>query len=285
MKIAILITGQPRHIDQGAWWLKTKVFPNDCGIEYDTFCHFWDDGSDNLLHRAKHVYSTENVIVDNYEEAIAEHMQYIIKENKENYPDWKNVPAHFQENMLFNTDHITSYGKNWHGQFLSAGRATLAYADKLKEYDIVIKTRSDAVMNNMSIKEWFAALGNINRNPVLRDKLFAEWMYIKAGQPFHGDFSFIGRPEMWIQYGMHIIPGLRNLCTRDKHWFSLGFDESMNTFPSHWAWNILNSYSRNDWLSFSVVWPTRYGVTLIRDEEFVYDKTYEQIKKRYESIK
>jgi hypothetical protein len=284
MRIAILITGQPRHLDQGAWWLSNKVFPNGCGIEYDVFCHLWNDGSDDLIHRVKYLYNTENVIIDDYDGAIYEHIKYIRETNNTQYPDWKLVPTHFQENMLFNTEYPTEYGINWHGQFLSAGRATLAFEDKLRDYDIIIKTRSDAIMNDMSIKEWLSAFNNIKRNTVLSDKLFTEWLYIRAGQPFHGDFTFIGQPGMWIQYGTNIIPGLQKLCTRDKHLFGLAAMGEDNSFPSHWTWNMLNTYSKNDWLSFSVVWPTRYNVTLVRDENYVYDKTYQEIKNRYETV-
>ena len=284
MKVAILITGQARFIDQGAWWLRNRVFPDGCGIDVDYFCHFWNDGSDNLIHRAKHVYATEHVTIDDYSTVLKNHMDYIIHKNKTEYTDWSHVPKHIQENMLFNTDYITDYGKNWHGQYLSAGIATETYKDELSKYDIVIKTRSDCIMNDMSIREWKAAFSNIHKNPVLRDKIFPEWLYIKASQPFHGDFTFIARPSEWIRYGTNLIPGLRKICTKEKHWFKETDVDAIN-FPSHWMWNKLSMYSKNDWLSFGVVWPTRYNVTLVRDEDFVYGKNYEEIKQRFENTK
>lgn len=283
MRIAILVSGQPRFLDQGTWWMRERVFPVRGKIKFDYFCHFWDDGSPDLLNRAKFLYTTDNVIVEDFDEVITHHSNLIRHRNTSEFTDWNYVPKHAQETMLFDTPEINDYGKNWHGQYLSTGRLTEAFADKLHDYDIVIKTRSDCIFNNMSEQEWLSAFSNIYKNSMFRNTLFANWLYVKAGLPYHGDFAFIGAPDTWLQYGTNIVPGLIKLCTEDKHWFE-ETHEMFDTQSSHWAWNKLNIYSRNDWLSFGVTWPTRFDATLIRDENYVYIKNYNMIRARYDEV-
>lgn len=275
MRIAIVVTGQPRFFEQGAWWLRNKVFPIGSGIQAEYFCHFWNDGSLNLEDRVKEAYGTDNVVIEDFDSQINNHMGFIQEQN-EKYDDWTGIPSNYQENMLFNTPGVTTYGKNWHGQYLSAGRATEIWSEEFLDYSIVIKTRSDCVMNNMSIQEWLHAFGNMHRNPQLSNMLYANWLYVKAGLPYHGDFVFVGRPEIWNQYGKSIIPGLRTLCTRDKFYFR-EINETDDSYVSHWAWNKINVYSKNDWLSFTTTWPTSFNSALIRKDNFVYDKDFKTI--------
>ena len=131
----------------------------------------------------------------------------------------------------------------------------------------------------MPMNEWNSCIRNIRTNPSLSKMLFAEWMFIQAGIPFHGDFAFFGLPEKWIQYGTGIDNALKTLCTRDKHHFSEQYHH-----VSHWAWNKINNYTKNDWLSFAVTWPNSFASTLIRDENFVYNKTFKEIEQRYKIL-
>ena len=52
MRIAILLHGQPRHLEQGAWWFKNRVFPEHFKrLKVDYYTCLWDDGSGMLSHR------------------------------------------------------------------------------------------------------------------------------------------------------------------------------------------------------------------------------------------
>ena len=49
MKIAILLHGQPRYLEEGAWWFKNRVFPEHLNqLDVDYYCCFWHDDSTNL---------------------------------------------------------------------------------------------------------------------------------------------------------------------------------------------------------------------------------------------
>jgi hypothetical protein len=48
MKIAILISGQPRFMQQGSWWIANKLFPKKSGYQVDFFVHLWDNGDPHL---------------------------------------------------------------------------------------------------------------------------------------------------------------------------------------------------------------------------------------------
>lgn len=285
MRIAILITGQPRFIDQSAWWYQNKVFPAGCGIDIDVYCHFWDDGTGTLKERAMELYNTDKVVVEDFDSVIENFSNIVRHKNTTEFTDWTGVPTSIQENILFNTPEITQYGKNYHGQYLSAGLATEIFKDDLMDYYMVIKTRSDCILNNMPIKQWKDSFTNIYRNLMFRDTLFAPWLYIKAGKPFHGDFAFIGRPEIWLQYGLGIIPSLTKICTENKRWF----EETTPPYGDdsvHWMWNKINVHTRNNWLSFSTVWPTSFGATLVREHDAVYNiNDFKQIEQRYWTLK
>jgi len=281
MRIAVLITGLPRFIDQSAWWLRNKTFPPSYhNLQVDYYCHLWDDYTGDLLERATALYQPKGIVVEDFESVIKPHIDYIKEQNSTVYTDWTGVPTYAQENFLFNTHEPTPWGKNYHGQYLSTYRGSLHFASELRKYDMVIKTRSDCIIFNMEERKWLESLGNINRNRMFRNTLFANWLYIKSGVPFHGDWVFIGRPEIWLQYGLNIDIGLKKLCTERKQWFE-ETGEEFGHEPVHWIWNKLNYFSKNDWLSFAVAWPTNFSCTLVRQPDVVYGREFAEIDAMY----
>lgn len=281
MKVAVLITGQPRFFEQGAWWLRNKVFPEkSIPFEVEYYCQFWDDGSPDLQYKVANAYNTNFVTIDDYDFLITDFSNYVREQNTTKYTDWSHVPMFVQENCLFNTPEITQYGKNFHGQYLSAGLATDVYEEQLSSADIVIRTRSDCIIKNIDIHHWQRLFSNLYRNKMFRRMMFASWLYIRAGIPHMGDFAFVSAGDTWMQYGKSIIPALKQICTKDKHWFK-EVSEEYDAMIAHWMWNRISVYSKNDWLSFQQVWPTPYDTTLVRDKDFVYNKSWQQIADRY----
>ena len=45
--------------------------------------------------------------------------------------------------------------------------------------------------------------------------------------------------------------------------------------------NKLNYFSKNDWLSFAVAWPTNFSCTLVRQPDVVYGREFAEIDAMY----
>jgi hypothetical protein len=149
--------------------------------------------------------------------------------------------------------------------------------DLSDSYDIVIKTRSDAIFFDMSENLWITALGNINRNPWLRDKMFSQWMYVNRGIPYLGDFVFFANPATYYKFSSNLEQHCFKLATTDKAlWKEL--EVSNFEHPPHWIWPKLSLYSHSDWLSFAVVWPTPFNATLVREyHNNILSETYKSL--------
>ena len=60
MRIAVLMSGQPRHMEQSAWWWQNRIFPqNFKNLHVDYFLNLWDDGTNNLGTKAKQLYNAK----------------------------------------------------------------------------------------------------------------------------------------------------------------------------------------------------------------------------------
>lgn len=279
MRVAVLLTGQPRHLEQGAWWFKNRVFPHGCGMDVDYYCYFWDNGNPSLSQEIEQTYSPVRYHIQNYNEVIEHFIDQVQSRNK--HFNWSNVPEKFQNVHLFNVDkpYISDYSKNIWGQYLCASKITKMVGD-LSDYDIVIRTRSDVAFNNMDMRFWQDAFTNIYRNPIFDDKMFLPWLYVDSGIPLFSDFAFISKPQVWYQYNKDIEENCIRLATKDKAlWYEL--EVSNFSQPPHWIWNKLAMYSKTNMLSFSVVWPMPFDCKLIRYNENVNDLNFDYINRRF----
>ena len=74
MRIAVLITGQARHIQQSGFWNREKVFPKSFdNIKVDYYVYLWDDGSDDLADRIVKAYDPVKFEIGDYNEAFHHH--------------------------------------------------------------------------------------------------------------------------------------------------------------------------------------------------------------------
>lgn len=279
MKVALLITGQPRYFEQGAWWLKNKAFvENNSDFIINTYCYFWDNGDPDLKQKVSQHYNTNNVTIHDYTPVISDFITSVVNTDK----NLNGLSIGLRENLLFDTPEITKWGYNFFGQYLAMHLAISHYENELKDYDIIIKTRSDCIFNNMDMRHWTSIFHNIHRNPVFTDKLFADWLYIKSGQPYHGDYVFVGTPKQMIHYGKGIKDAILKICTSHVYWWK-ECDPDFTGAEAHWVWNRINYFTKNDWLSIAVVWPTPFSCTLIRKDDIVYNLNYQQIKQIHDS--
>lgn len=281
MRIAILISGQPRFLYEGSGWFKHKVFPESKNIKVDYYCHFWDNGDPNLENIVNETFSPVKYKIENYDNTIRQFIDKVQTENKK-LNDWNNVPDSNRFLQLFDQHEISPYAYNFWGQYLGASKLTELVGNLSGSYDIVIKTRSDAIFNNMSESLWLKCLSNIHRNPWLKDKMFSQWLYVNKGIPYIGDFAFIARPEVYYNFSKDIEQHCFKLATSDKAlWKEL--EVANFEHPPHWIWSKLSMYSRSDWLSFGVVWPNPFNVVLVRDySENILSETYQSLQHKFD---
>lgn len=277
MKIAILLTGQPRHLEEGAWWFKNRVFPQHFqNIQVDYYCCFWDDKSPDLADRIKRAYNPVKFEIHNYRNTIIEFRNEVDEFYKDN-PEYNldKLDEQITSNVCLRAQD-SAFANNFWGMFLCIDKATKMTGDLSSQYEIVIKTRADVIMNPMAEKYWLDSFKNIYRNTkVFGDKIMADFLYIKQGIPFIGDFAFFAKPKNWYNYTKNFRENCLKLATVDNmHWYNERWTSEV-PFP-HKTWMYLSYYSGASWLSWHVVWPTPYANTLIRlpnlnMEEHTYD--------------
>lgn len=281
MRVAVLLTGQPRHLEQGAWWFKNRVFPRESNIDVDYFGYFWDDGDPNLCFRIEKSYEPIRYQIDDYDRAIDQFIDRVQSRNNK-IDDWHNVPKQYQNSFLFNVDkqHISNYSKNIWGQYLCSSRIATMLGD-LSSYDVVIRTRSDVAFNNMPYKFWHESFANMYRNPIFDDKMFAPWLYVDSGLPLFADFAFISKPKVWYNFNKNMEENCVRLATDNK---ALWYELEVSNFhhAPHWVWSKLAMYSKTNMLSYSVVWPMPFDCKLFRYDEKLEDINFDYINTQFD---
>ena len=284
MKIAVLLHGQPRHLEQGAWWFKNKVFPEHFkNMQVDYFGAFWTDGTRDLRQRIENTYNPVRYHVFNYEEYWRKFYNQCNEYHKDN--DISNfLPGHIRHNVLCVDDihNVSKFQKNFWGQFISAGLVTNLTGNLSSEYDIVIRTRTDVAFKPMSEKLWIDTFNNMNTNPTFDNKIFADWMHVQHGRGLLGDFAFFSKPDVWYNFAKNIHNNCLSIATENcLLWYDETLEKEKSTLFPHKAWTNLSVISHTDWLSFHVVWPSPYASTLIRGDYNIQEETFDTLVQKF----
>ena len=113
MRIAVLITGQARHIQQSGFWNREKVFPKSFdNIKVDYYVYLWDDGSDDLADRIVKAYDPVKFEIGDYNEAFHHHRHQIKKANTD-AKDWNLTTSNTQHHMCFLGENYDKYAYNF----------------------------------------------------------------------------------------------------------------------------------------------------------------------------
>jgi len=269
MRVAVILTGQPRHMEHGSWWLNNKVFPKHWeGLKVDYYAWLWDNGDPDLGAKVEQAYRPVKYHIENYQNCVTDFVSKVQEQNSivdQSRSDL--VPINLRENILFNTPEITKWGENFWGQFIAGSRAANWLGDMSNDYDVVIRTRTDAVFHPMTERLWIQAFHNLNRNPNFKHKLFSPWMHLASGSGFMGDFAHIGTPANIHNFYKNMEENCLKVAGPDRPLFyELNVIHRDRALVAHWMWTKLSHYSNTDWLSFSVVWPTPYETSVIRYE-------------------
>ncbi len=281
MKIAILLSGQARYLEQSAeWW--QKVFPKITGshIEVDFFCHFWEEPGRDLYEECQRLFKPVKCFIQPYDDVFYPHMYAIQNLNKKYDKHKELVPDDVRSTLLFPGSELSKYAYNFHAMFLSAA-AIGKMCGELNEYDFVIKTRSDTVFNPMPEHHWMNLLHNM-RKDIYNNIIFSPWMRLHNGSGYFGDLAFISAPSTMYRYLKNLDDNLVNVCTKYKFLFGERLIESSSPI-AHWMWHRLSMESKVDWLAISVVWPTPFNAALIRNNEPVTDFDFDTMLQKYKN--
>ena len=279
MRIAVLVAGQPRFLEEGAWWFKNRVFPyHYSNLKVDYYCYFWDDGSPDLESRIVNAYTPVKYQIVDYNAVINNFLLLINEYNSKNTQYAELASYDVCKSILYDTQDLTSWGRNFWGQYIATNGITNLVGDLTGKYDIVIKTRSDAVFNILSEQDWCNCFSNMHTNPALNDTMFVPWMQCIRGVSVIGDFAFISKPNLFYQFSKNIYTNCVDLATKDKALFyELVVTDHMYT--AHWVWNKISNYSKSNWLSFTTVWSTKFSVTLLRENQDIQSVVYSDLQK------
>ena len=280
MRIAVLMSGQARHIERSAEFWRQRIMHSHLNqIKVDYFLHLWDNGDPNLKNYVKDLYQAKVVDISNYDDTVTEHIQNV-KNGNDIATDWWLAPDYVQHTLCYRTDQMSQYTYNFPGMYLATAKIAKTFEPYVQDYDIVIKTRTDCVLNPMSERHMIQLYANMLRNPVFRDVIFTPWLRIRNGLPFFGDLAFVGKPNLMQNFMKDMDKSLVKLATKDKHLLSDYMIDPEIPFP-HWLWSRLSMYSRTDWLAISVVWPVPFGTCLLRSDEPVLDKNFQYLEQTY----
>lgn len=279
MKIAVLMSGQARYIERSAEWWKQRCFTDKTNIHVDYYFNLWDDGTDNLDDRVKHLYDAKVVDINDWEQLGRNHIEQVREGNK-TANDWWLVPDYVKHTMCFRGDEVSKYAWNFAGMFIGTAKMHDTFEPYFWQYDVVIKTRTDTILNDMSPRHWHNLFSNMLRNPVFNDNIFTPWLRIRNGLPFFGDLAFIGKPKLMQRFMKNMDKNLVALATHDKHLLSDFLIDPEIPF-AHWLWSRLSMYSRTDWLAISVVWPTPFGACLLRSDQNVVSQSFKYLEDTY----
>ena len=106
------------------------------------------------------------------------------------------------------------------------------------DYDIVIRTRFDSILNPMSPSVWMTIFKDIEiQEKQNRAGIFAPWLYVRKGLPMLGDLISVASFASWKNYAENIESNLFDLLTKDK--LTLYPLNNGTPFITHIVWTML----------------------------------------------
>lgn len=291
VRIAVLLTGSPRFVKEGAEWWYNKSMPSDATIDY--YGHAWD--SHDYIGRTRY-YNADNKIIN------SEYFKHW------NFTDFKlstysvNIPE-FQ--TIRNSNSQLSKFLLWEDRrdhLLSVIQANDLLIKSGKTYDIVIVMRYDTVIKDGCLDKAIpfiiefkdvhttkfhrgydkALYWNVN-NPVI----FTPWVQVRQGLPVMQDYMFICTYSDWATYSHNLQEKYRNILNKDIRILEpLHYIES--TYIPHILWAFIGLYTnanfvQQDDLKVCVIRSEKTNIAAVdyNDLEYEHDKSFDDLCKQY----
>tara|TARA_B100000809_G_scaffold259245_1_gene303901 strand:+ start:1399 stop:2274 length:876 start_codon:yes stop_codon:yes gene_type:complete len=285
MKVAVLVTGLPRFVNEGAWWFNHKSnYPND-KYEMDFFVHSWAD--ETFRPALEDAWHPKKIQIGYFDKEINEFIE-MVREYNYRCDKLKYFNQNLNETIFFNTSSPSEYTKNFFGQYISAYRVTNMLKNYMKEdnlmgdyYDWIIRIRMDTIMHPQVHETWAKIFKILNSSEWYRSKVYTSWLHIKSSLPFIGDYVFISNTDVWLNYTNNFYDNLYNLLTKDKFLlYDLNFFKDM---IAHYFWIRLAIYSKTSFVPITGIFPMTFEAILLREGINIPIEhcTYEDIKSNY----
>ena len=280
MKVAVLLTGQPRCVPEGSWWWHNKCSPVGEHYHMDFYVHTWDPGEPNQYGhirtewKALDIYPQYNPVMDVFESYLNNFFAPILEYNG------------MDELTRYIHPHIWDWFNSYHiGQFLSTSQATKMMLDTGIEYDYVIRTRFDTILNPMSSQAWMRIFKDIEtqeKDCEERAGIFVPWLYVRGGLPVLGDLISVASFASWKTYAENMESNLFDLLTKDK--LTLYPLNNGTPFITHVVWTMLGIPTNTHFFPISGAMPVNFRVCLYRKEGYsksIEESTYEELSMHY----
>ena len=275
MKVAVLLTGQPRCVHEGSWWWHNNCSPIGKDYHMDFYVHTWDPGEPNQYGhirtewKALDINPQYNPVMDNYTTHLNNFITPILEYNKTD------------EKTKYINDHVWTWFNSYHiGQFLSTYEATKMMLNTGIDYDFVIRTRFDSILNPMSNEAWMSIFTAIKSHT--ETSIFVPWLFIQKGLPMLGDLISIASFSSWKKYAEHLKGNLFDLLTKDK--LILYPLNEGNPFITHIIWTMLGMPTNTQFHPISGSMPVDFRICLYRPKGWnkpIEESTYEELAKHY----
>lgn len=252
IKLAVLITGSPRFVPQGAEWWFSNAMPNNFEIDY--YGHCWNS-HDEI--GAKRYYNADNIIINEDYFKCWPFKDLSITEHHFNfdiYDSAKKEDTPLSRFLLWDKrrDHI-----------LSVSFASELLFKSKKIYDLVIVMRFDVIVKPKSLDKVLLSVLNFYNEATKFHKghdkalfwninnpnIFTPWVQIRQGLPVMQDYMFVCTYKDWVSYtGGNLYQRYHDLLNKDKYFLEVtNFVES--TYHPHIFWAFLGLYSKANFLA------------------------------------
>jgi hypothetical protein len=282
MKIAVLVRGLPRFIEEGAHWIHNSVFTEKFkeNNTVDYFCYFWDDHSEQLSDRIERSYFPRKLKIIDYKKYIEDFKKKVDDFNESSNDLNKFIPVSICNRIK------TPY---FWGQYLCTVLG-VEFIDNIDDYDVVMITRSDTmILINESNRE--------TKEDILHRRLEAashnygifpcsSSVNVKTGHQHLGDLFFISTPLYIKKYCKNGLDNFLNLITKDKLLFYRYNINITSPFLHHEIWKYLGEYNNaSNFIDvrFYERECSEIKSILLRDADIYWNGSLEDISKLYES--
>lgn len=252
LKLAVLITGSPRFVHEGAEWWFNNAMPS--GVDIDYYGHCW---SEHDYIGSKRYYDPSKITIDYEYFKCWPFSDFVISDHHFNfdiYDSVKNEDTKLRNFLLWDKrrDHTLSV----------AFASDLLFKSK-KIYDLVLIIRFDTIIKPNSLDKVIPFVLNFQKDHCRQfhkghDKalfwnktnptIFTPWVQIRQGLPVMQDYMFLCTYNDWVTYtGGNLYDRYHRLLNSDKHFLEpTNFVES--TYHSHVIWSYLGCYSKANFI-------------------------------------